>query len=169
MPAVVNGSALIDTGASGTCIDQKAAEQAGLPVIDKAMMASASHAKHEVPVYGAKLVIPHFSAIDVEYAMGANLDEMNLIALIGRDLLQRAVLVYNGTDGSIALNGAYQFLVGGVAGVIEDARRTAARSVNAAMTAAYWLIGRHISLTRFARRCLANLTSHPINAPSSRS
>ena len=104
MPAVVNGNALIDTGASGTCIDQKAAEQAGLPVIDKAMMASASHAKHEVPVYGAKLVIPHFSAIDVEYAMGANLDEMNLIALIGRDLLQRAVLVYNGTDGSIALS-----------------------------------------------------------------
>ena len=43
-----------------------------------------------------------------------------------------------------APNGAYQSLVGGVAGVIEDARRTAALSVNAAMTAAYWLIGRHI-------------------------
>ena len=43
-----------------------------------------------------------------------------------------------------APNGAYQSLVGGVASVIEDARRTAARSVNAAMTAAYWLIGRHI-------------------------
>ena len=43
-----------------------------------------------------------------------------------------------------APNGAYQSLVGGVAGVIEDARRTVALSVNAAMTAAYWLIGRHI-------------------------
>ena len=43
-----------------------------------------------------------------------------------------------------APNGAYQSLVGGVAGVIEDARRTAALSVHAAMTAAYWLIGRHI-------------------------
>ena len=104
VPAVVNGTALIDTGASSTCIDQQAAERAGLPVIDKAMMASASHAKHEVPVYSAKLVIPDFSAIDVEYAMGASLDEMNLIALIGRDLLQGAVLVYNGTDGSIALS-----------------------------------------------------------------
>ena len=41
-------------------------------------------------------------------------------------------------------NGAYQSLVGGIAGVIEDAKRTAARSVNAAMTAAYWLVGRHI-------------------------
>lgn len=32
-------------------------------------------------------------------------------------------------------NGAYQSLVGGIAGVID---------VNATMTAAYWLIGRHI-------------------------
>ena len=63
VPAVVNGTALIDTGASSTCIDQKAAEEAGLPTIAKAAMASASHAQHEVPVYSAKLVIPQFSAI----------------------------------------------------------------------------------------------------------
>ena len=43
-----------------------------------------------------------------------------------------------------APNGAYQSLVDGISGVVEDARRTAVRSVNAAMTAAYWLIGRHI-------------------------
>ena len=43
-----------------------------------------------------------------------------------------------------APNGAYQSLVGGVASVIEDARRTVALSVNAAMTAAYWLVGRYI-------------------------
>lgn len=43
-----------------------------------------------------------------------------------------------------APNGAYQALVGGIADVIDDARRAAARSVNAAMTAAYWLVGRHI-------------------------
>lgn len=104
VPAAVNGTALIDTGASSTCIDQMAAEKAGLPTIQKAMMASASHAEHEVPVYAAKLVIPQFSAIDVPYAMGANLDGLNLIALVGRDLLQAAVLVYNGTDGSIALS-----------------------------------------------------------------
>ena len=43
-----------------------------------------------------------------------------------------------------ASNGAYQALVGGIASVIDEARRAATRSVNAAMTAAYWLIGRHI-------------------------
>lgn len=44
----------------------------------------------------------------------------------------------------VASNGAYRSLVGGIAGLINDARRAAARSVNAAMTAAYWLIGRHM-------------------------
>ena len=38
----------------------------------------------------------------------------------------------------------YDTLFADVAGVIEDARRASARSVNALMTAAYWLIGRRI-------------------------
>ena len=67
-------------------------------------MTSASHATHEVPLYGGKLVISGFSAIDLEFAMGANLDGLNLIVLIWRDLLQAAVLVYNSTDGSISLS-----------------------------------------------------------------
>ena len=53
IPDAVNGTAMIDTGASGTCIDQSEAERAGLPTIDKAIMASASHTGHEVPVYSA--------------------------------------------------------------------------------------------------------------------
>ena len=38
----------------------------------------------------------------------------------------------------------YQSVFGDVSSIIDAARRSAARSVNAAMTAAYWLIGRHI-------------------------
>ena len=96
-------AALIDTGASNTCFDQQAALNAGLPVIDMGMMASASHAEQDVPVFAGKLVIPEFN-IDTEYALGANLDGQHLIALIGRDLLQSAVLVYNGTDGTVSLS-----------------------------------------------------------------
>ena len=104
VPDAINGFALIDTGASGTCVDQQAATKAGLPVIDKTMMTSASHAEHEVLVFAGKLVIPEFTDINLEYALGANLDGQNLIALIGRDLLQSAVLVYNGTDGTVSLS-----------------------------------------------------------------
>ena len=38
----------------------------------------------------------------------------------------------------------YQVVFGDVSKIIDAARESAARSVNAAMTAAYWLIGRHI-------------------------
>ena len=38
----------------------------------------------------------------------------------------------------------YQSVFGDVSGIIDAARRSATRSVNAVMTAAYWLIGRHI-------------------------
>ena len=38
----------------------------------------------------------------------------------------------------------YQTIFGDVSRIIDDARKSAARSVNAVMTAAYWLIGRHI-------------------------
>ena len=101
-PAASNGFALIDTGA--TCVDRATADGAGLPVIGKAMMHTASHANHEVPVYSGKLSIPSFGDVELEYAMGANLDGQNLIALIGHDVLQAAVLVYNGTDGTVSLS-----------------------------------------------------------------
>ncbi len=39
----------------------------------------------------------------------------------------------------------YETVFGEVSEIVEAARRSAARSVNAAMTAAYWLIGRHIA------------------------
>ena len=39
----------------------------------------------------------------------------------------------------------YEMFFGEVSEIIEAARRSAARSVNAVMTAAYWLIGRHIA------------------------
>ena len=104
VPDAINGFALIDTGASGTCVDQQVATKAGLPIIDKTMMTSASHAEHEVPVFTGKLVIPEFTDINLEYVLGANLAGQNLIALIGRDLLQSAVLVYNGTHGTVSLS-----------------------------------------------------------------
>lgn len=103
-PAATSGFALIDTGAGATCVDQTTADGAGLPVIGTAMMHTASHAEHEVPVYSGKLSIPSFGDVELEYAMGANLDGQNLIALIGRDVLQAAVLVYNGTDGAVSLS-----------------------------------------------------------------
>ena len=39
---------------------------------------------------------------------------------------------------------SYRYLAGGIADLLEEARRTSARSVNAIMTATYWEVGRRI-------------------------
>ncbi len=42
------------------------------------------------------------------------------------------------------LDAQYQSIFGDVSSIIDEARQTTARSVNAVMTAAYWMIGQHI-------------------------
>ena len=42
------------------------------------------------------------------------------------------------------LDAQYQAIFGDVSRIVESARQSAARSVNAVMTAAYWMIGQHI-------------------------
>jgi hypothetical protein len=39
---------------------------------------------------------------------------------------------------------SYEAMLSGVAGLLEEARRTSARTVNAIMTATYWEVGRRI-------------------------
>ena len=104
-PEPVNGFALIDTGASVTCFDVDAAQKAGLPQISVAKMTSATHSNQTVPTFAGTVVCPAFN-INVEEGMGANLSAQgnNLVALIGRDLLQSAVLIYNGPDGHFSLS-----------------------------------------------------------------
>jgi predicted aspartyl protease len=51
VPQPVAGVALVDTGASTTCIDDALALSLGLPVIDVVQMTSASHAGTQTDVY----------------------------------------------------------------------------------------------------------------------
>src|SRR3972149_7919459 len=48
------------------------------------------------------------------------------------------------TKRPVDLNAHYDSVFGDISSVIDAARRSAARSVNCIMTAAYWLIGRRI-------------------------
>jgi len=50
-PVPVSGLAMIDTGATMTCIDEVAAQQLPLPVIDVVNVASASHTISQQNVY----------------------------------------------------------------------------------------------------------------------
>src|SRR5262245_8645191 len=51
IPAPVTGFALIDTGATSSCLDDQIAKQLQLPIVDVVKMASASHASVDSNVY----------------------------------------------------------------------------------------------------------------------
>jgi len=97
-PAGVSGLAMIDTGATATCIDVDAARRAGLPTVGVARMNSASHADQDVPTFAGRIVGPTIG-ISVESGMGANLSSVgnDLIVLLGRDVLRSALFIYNGS------------------------------------------------------------------------
>ena len=84
--------------------DFNAARNLGqLRVVDKGRMASATHEDVEVPVFEGRIIIDKFVTINAERALGASLSRHNTIALIGRDLLEKAVFHYNDPDGSFSL------------------------------------------------------------------
>jgi len=100
----VSGIGLIDTGASVTCVDNEAAKNLQLPVIDVIKMASASHASHPTSVYPIKITIAGLPiGINAPRAAGAELKVQGLIALIGRDILANCTMHYNGVVGEITL------------------------------------------------------------------
>jgi predicted aspartyl protease len=104
LPSPVSGIALIDTGASHTCIDAESAQAMNLPVIDVVKMASASHDATDQNVYPIQIELAGLPiTIQAPRAIGAALKPQGLLLLIGRDLLQHCALTYNGMAGTITL------------------------------------------------------------------
>jgi len=105
VPQPTAGVALVDTGASTTCIDEALAQRLGLPVIDVVQMTSASHAGTQANVYPIQMeIVGSPIIVNVPRAIGANLTPQGIVALIGRDYLQHCTLFYNGLTGEITLS-----------------------------------------------------------------
>ena len=104
VPAAVEGLAIVDTGASCTCIDQDAANRAGLNVIDRGSISSASHSAHSVPVFACEIEVAGLGKLRLRRAMGVTLANQGLIAVIGRDALGSTVFVYNGLTGHFSIS-----------------------------------------------------------------
>ena len=102
---VVNGSLLVDTGASVTCVDQSAANRAGLQMVDSGPILTATHENEIVPIYVGVIEVPGSNlTFNCNRAYGINLGQSGVIGVIGRDILKRCVLIYNGPDGSYSLS-----------------------------------------------------------------
>jgi predicted aspartyl protease len=105
VPEPISGFALIDTGASATCVDAQVASQMNLPVVGTCTLATPSHEsieKNQHPVHIQ--VVGTNIAFAVPAAVGADLRGQGILALIGRDVLFQCILVYSGPDDSYSLS-----------------------------------------------------------------
>ncbi|MGO8670986.1 MAG: hypothetical protein ACLQVD_06455 [Capsulimonadaceae bacterium] len=103
-PTPISGVALIDTGASVTSVDNAVAVLLGLPVVDVVTIASASHSSTPSNIYPVSLGIAGLAVnVDVPRCLGAELAAQGIAVLIGRDILMRCTLHYNGLTAEFTL------------------------------------------------------------------
>jgi hypothetical protein len=111
IPKPVEGFALVDTGASITSIDAPLLAQLGVNPVGTVNVGTAGGRRRQ-STYPVRLTFPgtafpgfeHPAVLGVDLAGQLALPERPLIALIGRDILRRCVLVYNGTAGMFSLS-----------------------------------------------------------------
>ena len=111
VPAPIAGWALIDTGATITAIDTSVLDELGVPAVGVARVGTAGGPVQQ-NVFPARLSFTGTDLQDLAFnkAVGCDLSEFvapgdeRLIVLLGRDLLQYFVLVYNGPGGIITIS-----------------------------------------------------------------
>lgn len=111
VPPIVSVRALVDTGASCTCVDPSVLQALSLPATGTVFLytPSTGSTPHAADEYDVGLVVPgagihHLPlTIDGVPVVAANLAVQGIHALIGRDVLQDCILIYNGTDGDFTL------------------------------------------------------------------
>lgn len=107
IPSPVLGQALIDTGASVSAVDAAVVGQLGVQPVGIKNVGTAGGPQQQA-TYPAKFSFPGTKLPSIEFneLLGANLAGQQLplpqgqiIALLGRDILQLFILVYNGPGG----------------------------------------------------------------------
>ncbi len=104
VPGITRVEALVDTGASESCIDSLLAAQLNLPVVDRRQIAGVGGG-HIANVHLAQVRIPLLnktilgSFTAVHLAVGGQRHR----ALIGRSFLQHFTMVYEGRTGTVTL------------------------------------------------------------------
>jgi predicted aspartyl protease len=92
--------ALIDTGASRTVLTPEAIQRVGLPVVHYTTLSRAG-GMDKAGVYVAAIQFPRYklASIEVIQVLCCELPEQPIQCLIGRDILSRWLLTYNGRTG----------------------------------------------------------------------
>ena len=109
IPPSIQGWALIDTGATRSCVDTQVISSLQVNPIG---IATVGTAKGQVQqnLYPAKFNFPDANNMTIEFSSAVGVDltgqsigEQRLVALIGRDVLSHCILIYNGPGGFFTL------------------------------------------------------------------
>ena len=96
--------ALVDTGATQSCIDIQVAQSLSLPVVDFVMIAGAAGASRH-PLYAARVAIPALEIFQFGAFAGVGLTdaEQPHRVLLGRTFLQGTVMIYDGVRAQVTI------------------------------------------------------------------
>ena len=104
VPQPVTGLALIDTGATISAVDQSAIAHLGVSTVGLAGIGTAG-GPQQLNLYPIRIVLtPLGLGIDFSSVTGAPLGGTGFIALLGRDVLARMILIYDGPNGEYTLS-----------------------------------------------------------------
>lgn len=112
IPTWVGATLLIDTGASGTCIDPSVLQPLGIPPSGAVSMQTPSTngtphtcSQYDVQlhIYGADMTIPPLQ-LDALPVLETVLRPQGIDGLLGRDVLEQCVFIYNPTIGLFTLS-----------------------------------------------------------------
>jgi len=103
VPAPITGYALIDTGATMSMVDDHAVEALGVGPVGTATLQTAGGPLQSA-LYPVRVVIgvpPKQVVLDLTFGRitSGPLQKSGLLCLLGRDLLQHVLLVYDGANG----------------------------------------------------------------------
>jgi predicted aspartyl protease len=101
-PIIVN--ALIDTGASGCVIKKDIPEKLGLVPMGLTKICTPSQKDHECYQYFLRMVIPSHNLTYQGVFIAPSLDGQDISCLIGRDLLNGAIMIYIGYMNQFTLS-----------------------------------------------------------------
>lgn len=114
VPAPISGLAMIDTGATMTCVHEPLLQQLGLKPISVVTSGTANGPAQQ-SVYGGRIFFPAQGwTLDLNGIVGVNLGgqiipvppaPQPLIALLGRNFLEHFVFIWNGPGGFWTISG----------------------------------------------------------------
>ena len=97
-------SAMIDTGATGTVISQGITTRLGINPVGTTLISTPSSTNVRCNQFDVQIVLPNNVRFPSIVITEAPLQGQHIQCLIGRNILQHGVLIYNGCDNSFTLS-----------------------------------------------------------------